>query len=248
MTHLLLMLSADWPDVPPELPPELRAVLMAMAVRDRGTYTHMRRVGFLVDRLADWMGLSEEVRLEVAVAALLHDIGKLGIPEALLNKAGRLSDGELRELATHAEVGAAMLLRIGADAGVARLVLHHHEFLDGSGYPRCLRGDEIPLGARLIAVADAYDSMTTARSYRPGLSSDLALTEIDRCSGSQFDPTVAVAFGAMIRQALADGEQWAQGSGDDPAATVAQPIALRLGAVRRLRAAAHGPAEAAHTG
>lgn len=176
----------------------------------------------------------------VTVAALLHDVGKLGIPEAVLLKASRLTEREMREIATHSEVGAALLLRVGADFSLANAVLHHHEFYDGAGYPRGLRGEEIPLPARLIAVADAYDAMTTPRNHRPGLSSEVAVAEIIRCSGSQFDPEVAGAFVEMIRCAQADDEQWAVRSGADPAATAAEPIALRLGGVRRFRPALSG--------
>ncbi len=248
LTYSMLMISADLPDVPPELPAQLRALLMAIAVRDRGTYSHMRQVAFLVDRLSDWLGLRELERCEVTVAAMVHDIGKLGVPEAILLKSGRLSEREMRELATHAELGASMLLRVGTEEEVARAVLHHHEYFDGGGYPRGLRGSEIPLGSRLIAVADAYDSMTSPRSYRPGLHSNIAVTEINRCIGTQFDPDVAGAFIEMLKAAQADEEQWAIRPGSDPAATAGPTLALRLGGVRRLRMVADGAKGEVHTG
>lgn len=233
MKHII-WLDQDMPEIPPELPPQLRALLLALAVRHRGTYHHCRQVSYLVDRLADWIGIPEEEGGTAVVAGLLHDVGKLGVPEAVLLKPTRLSDRETREISLHSDIGAAMLLRVGTDAEVISAVHHHHEFFDGHGYPRGLKGTEIPLGARMIAVADAFDSMTSPRTYRPSLSTETALAEIARCSGTQFDPNITEAFLAMIREAMAQEQQWASRPGADPGVAT-QPLALRLGAIKRPR-------------
>jgi HD-GYP domain-containing protein (c-di-GMP phosphodiesterase class II) len=130
--------------------------------------------------------------------ALLHDIGKLEMPLSILSKAAPLSDAEWSVMRTHPQIGHDLLKKLPALAGAAGVVLCHHEAFDGSGYPRGLKGDEIPFGVRLLTVADSYDSMTHPHTQRPAMPPALAVNEIERCSGTQFDPEVAAALGKVL--------------------------------------------------
>jgi diguanylate cyclase (GGDEF)-like protein len=168
---------------------------LAQAVDARDTYTghHSDRVGDLAARVAERVGLDPEQVELTRLAAQLHDLGKLAIPEEILQKPGALSDSERLVLERHPQIGFRMLDSLGVEP-VAHLVLHHHERWDGGGYPDGLAGEEIPLGARIIFVADAYDAMTWDRTYRPKRSSHAALVELRRCAGTQFDPDIVAAF------------------------------------------------------
>jgi diguanylate cyclase (GGDEF)-like protein len=171
------------------------AASLAKAVDARDTYTgrHSERVGELAARVAERIGLDPEQVELIRLAGNLHDLGKLAIPEELLRKPGTLTDSERLVLERHPQIGFRMLDSLGVDP-VADLVLHHHERWDGAGYPDGLHGDQIPLGARIIFVADAYDAMTWDRIYRPKRSSHAALAELQRCAGTQFDPGIVAAF------------------------------------------------------
>jgi diguanylate cyclase (GGDEF)-like protein/putative nucleotidyltransferase with HDIG domain len=175
------------------------AASLAKAVDARDVYTgsHSQRVAQLSVRLAARLGLSrEEVEL-TQLAASLHDVGKLALPEDLLRKEASLTEPEWATLRQHAQIGFRMLESLGVDP-VADWVLHHHERWDGTGYPDSLAGSKIPVGARIIFVADAYDAMTSERVYRPRCSRDEALAEIIRCAGTQFDPSVVDALSAEL--------------------------------------------------
>jgi HD-GYP domain-containing protein (c-di-GMP phosphodiesterase class II) len=148
-------------------------------------------------RLAARMGLAREELELTRLAASLHDLGKLALPEHLLRKPSPLTAAERVVLEGHPQIGFRMLESLGIDP-VAEWVLHHHERWDGTGYPDRLVGTEIPLGARIIFVADAYDAMTSDRLYRRRRSSEEALAEIVRCRGSQFDPGVVEALEAEL--------------------------------------------------
>src|SRR5262245_21174022 len=137
----------------------------------------------------------EDVEL-TRLAASLHDLGKLAVPEELLRKPGPLTDGERLVLERHPQIGYRMLDSLDIDP-VAEWVLHHHERWDGRGYPDGLHGDDIPLGARIIFVADAFDAMTNDRIYRRKLPIDAALIELEDCAGTQFDPN---AVGALVEE------------------------------------------------
>jgi HD-GYP domain-containing protein (c-di-GMP phosphodiesterase class II) len=136
---------------------------------------------------------------ELALYALLHDIGKVGVDDSILNKPGRLEEDEWEQMKKHSEIG----YRIAASARelshVADFILSHHERWDGQGYPRGLAGEQIPLLSRLLAIVDAYDAMTEDRVYRRALSSEEALREIERNAGTQFDPLLAAKFIRMVR-------------------------------------------------
>jgi len=171
------------------------AASLAHAVDARDAYTgsHSYVVGELAARVAIRMGLEQEEIELLRLAGSLHDLGKLAIPEEILRKPGPLTAAERLVLERHPQIGFRMLDSLGVEP-VADWILHHHERWDGTGYPDRLSRDDIPLGARILFVADAYDAMTTDRVYRGGLSHFRALTELDRCSGTQFDPGVVEAF------------------------------------------------------
>jgi diguanylate cyclase (GGDEF)-like protein len=171
------------------------AASLAKAVDARDAYTgsHSERVGELAARIARRLGF-EETQVELTrLAASLHDLGKLAIPEEILRKPGALNESERLVLQRHPQIGHRMLESLGVEP-IADWVLHHHERWDGAGYPDRLRGDEIPLGARIIFVADAWDAMTSERVYRKPLSEREAMAELERCAGTQFDPIVVGAF------------------------------------------------------
>jgi diguanylate cyclase (GGDEF)-like protein len=161
----------------------------AVDARDGFAGSHSDRVGELAARIARRLGV-EDAQIELTrVAASLHDLGKLAIPEEILRKPGTLNESERLVVQRHPQIGHRMLESLGVEP-IADWVLHHHERWDGDGYPDRLRGEEIPLGARIIFVADAYDAMTSERVYDRSLSPSEALEELERCSGSQFDPAI----------------------------------------------------------
>jgi diguanylate cyclase (GGDEF)-like protein/putative nucleotidyltransferase with HDIG domain len=171
------------------------AASLAKAVDARDTYTgsHSTRVAELGAWIAAHLGLDAE-NVELArLAGSLHDLGKLAIPEEILRKPGPLTPPERLVLERHSQIGFRMLESLGVDP-VAEWVLHHHERWDGTGYPDGLKGEEIPLGARIIFVADAYDAMTSDRAYRGRLTPQEAIAELQRCAGTQFDPEIVAAF------------------------------------------------------
>jgi diguanylate cyclase (GGDEF)-like protein/putative nucleotidyltransferase with HDIG domain len=173
----------------------LAAAGLARAVDARDAYTgeHSAEVGELAARIAARMGFEpDEVEL-IRLAGSLHDVGKLAIPEDVLRKPGPLNEAERLVLERHPQIGFRMLDSLGVEP-VATWVLHHHERWDGAGYPERLTGEEIPLGARILFVADAYDAMTTERVYRGPLTHEQAVRELERCAGTQFDPDVVAAF------------------------------------------------------
>ena len=176
----------------------LEALAAAVDTRDPYTHGHCRRVARITTGIAKEMGISDQQRCTLERAALLHDIGKIGVPDSILLKTTHLSAKETETIRAHPEIGFRMLsgLHFLDDALLA--VRYHHERLDGSGYPYGLAGDQIPLIARVLAVADAYDAMTSDRPYRQGVSPAQGLAEIERCSGTHFDPLVVAALVQLI--------------------------------------------------
>jgi diguanylate cyclase (GGDEF)-like protein len=171
------------------------AASLAKAVDARDAYTgsHSERVGEIAARIARRLGIDETQVELTRLAARLHDLGKLAIPEEILRKPGALNESERLVLQRHPQIAHRMLESLGVEP-LAEWVLHHHERWDGAGYPDRLRGEEIPLGARIIFVADAYDAMTSERVYRERISWRAALAELERCAGSQFDPAIVEVF------------------------------------------------------
>jgi putative two-component system response regulator len=172
----------------------LAALASALAARDPSTAAHCTRVTILASRLALWLDWDESQLRTLVVGAPLHDIGKVMVSEAILRKRGPLDARELAEIRTHPAAGAKLVSPVGPARDALPYVLYHHEWWNGGGYPTGRAGTEIPIGARLLAVADAFDAMTSMRPYRRALPAARALAEIERCAGSQFDPTFAAAF------------------------------------------------------
>jgi diguanylate cyclase (GGDEF)-like protein/putative nucleotidyltransferase with HDIG domain len=186
----------------PDRAARLRAAAsLAHAVDARDAYTgsHSYMVGELAARVAQRMGLEGEQVELTRLAGSLHDLGKLAIPEEILRKPGPLNEAERLVLERHPQIGFRMLDSLGVEP-VASWVLHHHERWDGGGYPERLGGERIPLGSRILFVADAYDAMTSDRVYRSRLSHERAIAELERCAGTQFDPLIVANFVAMIRE------------------------------------------------
>jgi diguanylate cyclase (GGDEF)-like protein len=172
----------------------------AVDARDAYTGSHSQRVGDYSARIARRLGANEQAVELTRLAGNLHDLGKLAIPEELLRKPEMLNDAERLVLERHPQIGHQMLESLGVEP-VAEWVLHHHERWDGAGYPNNLAGDQIPLEARIIFVADAFDAMTSERAYHERLSQQEALAELERCAGSQFDPAVVEALMGELRGA-----------------------------------------------
>ena len=171
----------------------IRAIAATIDAKDGYTHRHSERVALLARRLGTEMGLSHDELETVELSGLLHDVGKIAVPDAILNKAGRLTEDEFEAMKQHPTHGARILGNIQAPSVLAVLpgVKHHHEKWDGSGYPDGLQGDNIPLLARLLGVADVFDALTSARSYRGAMPADTAVEIIERGSGSHFEPTLA---------------------------------------------------------
>jgi putative nucleotidyltransferase with HDIG domain len=172
----------------------LEALGGALDLKDAETEGHCKRVTAFTIAIAKAMIVDPEILPQIARAAFLHDIGKMAIPDLILRKPGPLTPEERDIMRTHCEIGYNMVTRIPFLREAAEIVLSHQEYFDGTGYPRGLRGEEIPLGARIFAVADALDAMISDRPYRKALPISHAREEIQRCSGTQFDPKVVEVF------------------------------------------------------
>ena len=172
----------------------VEALAIALLERDRYTGEHSESVVEMAVAVARGLGLSPAQCEDVRAAALLHDIGKVGIPDAILNKPGPLTPDERTVMAEHPVIGERILRNIGGFLTVADIVRHEHESWDGSGYPDGLVGDHIPIGSRIILACDAYHAMTSDRPYRARMSHADAFTELTRCAGRQFDPKVTEAL------------------------------------------------------
>lgn len=168
-------------------------LITALEARDIYTAGHSSRVGDMSFDLAKKMGLRGKELVDIHMAAHLHDIGKIGIPEDILNKPGRLLPHEWEQIRLHPEIGCNILSKSKSIRDIAVIVLHHHERWDGKGYPHGLRGNRIPQGSRIIAVADSIDAMTSNRSYRPPMTWEECSRELILNKGVQFDATVVEA-------------------------------------------------------
>ncbi|HZA14056.1 MAG TPA: HD domain-containing phosphohydrolase [Myxococcaceae bacterium] len=172
----------------------LLALVSALDAREHETSDHSQRVVRYTSAIAEVMGIKGQELEEIGRGALLHDVGKIGVPDAVLLKPGKLTSEEWKEMRKHPDIGFQMIQNIPFLSTPAQIVLSHQERYDGGGYPRSLVRDEIHIGARIFAVADTLDAMTSDRPYRMGTSFSTAIHEIQRCAGTQFDPEVVRAF------------------------------------------------------
>lgn len=179
-----------------------RALLLAAAalveMRDPITAGHSTRVGDLGAIIARELGLIPDIQRALRLAGLVHDIGKIGVPKTYLQKAGKLTDAEMAEIRKHPRLSYEIVSEVPGLTHIAQIVLHHHERLDGHGYPGRLAREEIPLGSRILCVADSFDAMVTDRVYRSPLPIRAAIAELERCAGTQFDPAVVEALRAFL--------------------------------------------------
>jgi diguanylate cyclase (GGDEF)-like protein len=192
------------PDGPRALPQSILDTVTSLAyaidAKDQYTQGHSQKVSAYAALLAEALGMNDLEVEEIRLGAVLHDVGKVGIPEAILNKSGPLNLEEWDTMKTHVTFGGKLLEPLVPLARIREMVLHHHEFYDGSGYPEALSAEKIPLGARIITIADSYDTITSDRSYKKGRTAEQALNELERCAGTQFDPQLVQAFVRAMRQ------------------------------------------------
>lgn len=172
----------------------VEALALALDAKNSCMCGHSERVAELALLLAAELGFSPEEQMKIHIGAHLHDIGKIGIPDSILNKEGKLTKEEFDLIREHPVIGDSIVGRIQAFRSIADIVRYHHERYDGKGYPDGLQGEEIPIEARIVAVADSFDAMTTVRTYRRAVSLKEALSEIVRCRSTQFDPVVVDAL------------------------------------------------------
>jgi diguanylate cyclase (GGDEF)-like protein/putative nucleotidyltransferase with HDIG domain len=176
------------------------SLAFAIDAKDHYTQGHSQKVSAYAALIAEAMDMRDAEIEEIRLGAVLHDIGKVGIPEQILNKSGPLNPAEWETMKSHVVFGAKILEPLTPLARIREMVHHHHEYFDGSGYPHSLKGEQIPLGARIIAVADAYDTITSDRTYKKGRSAADALAELERCANAQFDARIVEVFVRVMRQ------------------------------------------------
>lgn len=183
------------------------ALVAAIDAKDRMTAGHSARVTHISLAIADVLGLPSEERYTLELAARLHDIGKISLPDEALNKEGKLSEEDWAAMRRHPAVGSQIIGSIKDLSYIATIVRHHHERLDGLGYPDGLQGEAIPFLSRVIAVADAFEAMTSNRSYRPAMSSDMAMAELRRCIGTHYSEQIVKALEEALRLGTVDVQQ-----------------------------------------
>ncbi|HWT88667.1 MAG TPA: diguanylate cyclase [Candidatus Angelobacter sp.] len=192
------------PEGPQALPQAVLDTVTSLAfaidAKDHYTQGHSQKVSAYAALIAEALNMNDAEVEEIRLGAVLHDIGKVGIPEQILNKSGPLNPEEWDLMKSHVVFGAKILEPLTPLARIRQMVLHHHEFFDGSGYPDALIGEDIPLGARIVAVADAYDTITSDRTYKKGRPASDALAELERCANAQFDAKIVQIFVQAMRQ------------------------------------------------
>ncbi|NIM20536.1 MAG: FHA domain-containing protein [Candidatus Latescibacteria bacterium] len=172
----------------------VETLIRALQARDPYTSGHSTRVSRYCLLISEKLGISTKDKHSLYLAAMLHDIGKIGIPDALLQRRGKLSKDEMDIIREHPALGASMIRMLGEMHPIVPLILHHHEAYDGTGYPDGIKGDEIPIISRIIAIADTYDAMTSDRPYRERRKKSEAIKELKRCSGTKLDPKIVDVF------------------------------------------------------
>jgi putative nucleotidyltransferase with HDIG domain len=189
-------------DLSVKLDDMIEMIIITLDARDPYTYSHSERVAALSVLIATEMGFSEEGIEKIHIAAHLHDIGKIGVPDIVLNKEGKLSREELVQMQSHSLIGYNILNKIDLFKEIEVIVLHHHERFDGEGYPNNVKGDRIPIESRIIAVADSFDAITSDRSYRKGSSYKVGFEEINEHKGDQFCPD-AIKYFNRVKEKVA---------------------------------------------
>ena len=177
------------------------SLIAMLQLHEKDGRGHSTRVTRLAVALADELDVPEDEIEALEYGAMLHDVGKIDMPAEILCKPAPLNDAEWDVMRTHPQVGYDLVRKLPQLAGAAEIVLAHHEAFDGSGYPHGLKGKDIPLCARILTIADSYDSMTHPHTQRPAMPAEMAVREIERCSGSQFDPDAAPALGRVLQHA-----------------------------------------------
>ena len=181
-----------------EYAPTIYALTAAIDAKDHYTFQHSKNVAYYAEALAESLHTSEEYKEIIKEAALLHDIGKIGIPENILNKSGRLTDEEYDVMKRHVEASVEIIRHLPSMDYVVPAVIGHHERYDGRGYPRRIAGKDIPLSARILCVADSFDAIVSKRSYKPGMPVEFAIQELEKGAGGQFDPELVPVFIDLI--------------------------------------------------
>jgi diguanylate cyclase (GGDEF)-like protein/putative nucleotidyltransferase with HDIG domain len=203
MTSEVLSMGTK-PDREPGILSTIYALAATVDAKDHYTHSHSRKVSKYATDIAEALGYSQEKIATLRAAALLHDIGKIGVSDRVLLKAGPLSDEDWEPIRAHPKLGVAILKHVESLSGCLAAIQYHHERYDGTGYPAGLKGDNIPLDARIMAVADSYDAMTSLRPYRQGkFTSEQALAELKHCAGAQFDPKIIEIFATLSERQLA---------------------------------------------
>ena len=185
----------------------IEILMTTLDARDNNTFEHSWRVAETVTLLAEELKFNKKEIEKIHIAAHLHDIGKIGVPDNILNKSGRLTSKEMLEIQRHPVIGYDILKKTPIFDSIAPIVLYHHERFDGQGYPAGLEGKGIPLAARIIAVADAFDAITSSRSYRTAQDCDFAYKEINAHSGEQFDSNVVEIFNQKFNSIIKKTEK-----------------------------------------
>jgi len=212
---------------PPRTIEFLEVLAETIETKDRFMRGHARRVAFYAGLLADRLCLSAQEHEHVRIAAFLHDLGKIGVPTDLLLRAGALDAKERQLVEQHPEIGARLVQPLDIPSAISFSIRHHHEWWDGSGYPDGLAGEAIPLSARIISVADAFDAMSCDRPYRHALDRQVITNEFQRFSGTQFDPNLAKEMLTLLETGVwdVDPQMLAQSMGEMmPGAAVANAV------------------------
>jgi putative nucleotidyltransferase with HDIG domain len=178
----------------------LTSLALAVDAKDQFTQGHSHKVSSYAVLIAEAIGLEGPEIEAVRLGGMLHDVGKVGIVESILNKNGPLNPDEWEAMKRHVEYGAKLLEPLRGTERIREMVAHHHEFFDGSGYPEGIAGGQIPMGARIIAIADAYDTITSERTYKKARTAEEAFQELDRCGKAQFDPELVRIFISRLRE------------------------------------------------
>ncbi len=202
----------------------IQSLIKALEAKDLYTRGHSQRVTMYSVSIGSRMGFSSAFLENLRRAAILHDLGKIGVKESILNKPGRLDENETSEVKRHPEIAMQILHPIPFFRSLLPVILHHHERVDGLGYPGRLSGNGIPIESRILSVADAYDAMTSDRAYRAALPEEEAMAEIHRCSGTQFDPVIVSVFRSVKDSIRENGDSFASRA-VDPESLEKPPVA-----------------------